>query len=191
MIAASGPTNLPSRWSSNHVEVLPEHPNRWVISQRPDFWPCNTSGKVFQKEYRCFQHFVPMQTQYTTYTPREQPPCRMGGSRPPGDTSGTLGSPRGWGQAACPRVPSASGELLKPAPDFCRRQHRMRPLLFYHEGQRCPDEQEFSSLPGPAPGFLRLPITRWSVAINHHHLRGKSPCNHDILIPWKTRMFQS
>lgn len=116
MVAASGHTNLPSRWSSNHVapwEVLHEYPNCWVASPRPEFWPCSISEKIVQKDYSCFQRFVPKQTQCGTYTRGGQLLCRMGHSRTPEDKSGTLGSPSSWGKAASPRVSAASGELLE------------------------------------------------------------------------------
>lgn len=85
-----------------------------------------------------------------------------------------MGQAPWWGQAASPCVSTAPGEPPKPAQDFCRRQHRMRLLCFLVKVRGVLMDRNFSSLPGPAPGCLHLPIIKWSKAINHH-LRGKCP----------------
>lgn len=152
---------LQSRYRAPNFQS-PLYPKNWRN------FPCSAqSCVIFQKQWSCFQHFVPMQTQQRTQAPGE--PLHAG------QDTGHRGWDRDPEEGRLPLHVSAQPlELLKASTWPLQKAAQDGVPLLHCEGQRCPDGQEFSSLPGPAPGCLHLPIIKWSKAINHH-LRGKSP----------------
>lgn len=104
---------LQSRYRAPNFQS-PLYPKNWRN------FPCSAqSCVIFQKQWSCFQHFVPMQT---SRGPRLQGSLSMQDTGHRTQEDGT-GTPR---RAGCLSMCLHSlWSCSKPAHDLCRRQHRM------------------------------------------------------------------